>query len=171
MNTHCGWSKLSVMMYVSNGDEVVRVCRAAFVLALHDRYMFGNSLEVPKLVLNPAGMIGLPMLEEQELEVGVMVKSSAVGERICVRGLTSAQQHNGKEGMVTQHITQTGRFQVALDTGESVAIKPSNLVLAIEARAALTMEQKREIMGLKLLVTANPALIADVLGNFPDPSQ
>lgn len=171
MNKHCGWDKLSVMMFVSNGDEVVRVCRAPFLLAMHDRYLFGNSLEVPKLVLNQDGMIGLPMLEDQELEVGAMVRGSAVDERVSCHGLQAASQHNGKEGTVSKYVAETGRFDVALDTGEHVAIKPQNLTLATEARAALTVDHKQHIMSLKLFVAVNPQLIAEVLVNFPDPSQ
>merc|ERR1711920_1097575 len=168
MNKQCGWDKWSVMIHVSNGDEIVRVCRAAFLFALHDRYLFGNTLQLPKLILSEDGMMGMPMEEEQELDVGSMVKDSVVGERVLVEGLISAAQHNGKEGVVNEYIVDTGRFKVSLDSGEALAVKNSNMRLATEARANLTPEDKQHIMGMKLSIFENPALVTEVLANLPN---
>ena len=58
MNRQCGWDGLSVMIHASDGDEVVRLYRAPFLASFHDRYLFGSSLENPKLILVQDGLIG-----------------------------------------------------------------------------------------------------------------
>merc|ERR1712232_946082 len=170
MNQHSGWDKLSVMIHASNGDEVVRVCRAAFLVAIHDRYLFGNTLELPKLILTQDGMIGMPLNEDEELEIGSLVTDGVVGERARIQGLTTAHQHNGKEGTVSEYVAETGRFRIALDTGEVLAAKNTNLTLATEARANLTVRDKQNIMSFKLSSWANPVFIAEVLASLPNMS-
>ena len=56
------------------------------------------------------------------------------------QALVTAHQHNGKEGTVCEHIPDTGRFRIALDSGDAVSVKASNLRLATAARPNLTVE-------------------------------
>lgn len=156
LNGHCGWDKLSITMYVSNGDEVVRVCRAFFLLALQDTYMFGNSPSAPKFMLNRNGVISISVPVDQT--IGAMVKDNAIGERICVKGLKDAPQYNGEKGMVDHHIPEAGRFRVILDTGELLAVKPRNLMSMSELRDTLSIGQKQRIMDLKLSIATGGSL-------------
>merc|ERR1712187_971640 len=52
-----------------------------------------------------------------------------VGDPVTVHGLQSAagQKMNGKSGVITKYIEESGRFQVQLSPGEAPAIKLENL--------------------------------------------
>jgi len=171
MNRHCGWDKLSAMIHVSNGEQIVRVYRTAFVGFFHDKYLFGNELENPKLILTQDGLIGMPLTEDETLddvlEVGSIVMSSCNGERVRVQGLKSASQHNGKEGTATEYLTESGRFKVVLDSGEVISVRNDNLRLATSL-ANLTLSDKEKIMFFKSGNFDNPMMIAEMLANLPN---
>ena len=74
---------------------------------------------------------------KDDLEVG-LIGTSWNGERVRVQGLKSALQHNGKEGTVQEYLTESGRFQVALDSGEVISV--INVKLRPIGSARLTTE-------------------------------
>jgi len=174
MNQHCGWDQLSAMIHISNGEQIVRVYRTSFVGFFHDKYLFGNELENPKLILTQDGLIGMPLSEDETLdevmEVEAIVRSSCTGERVRVQGLKAAHQHNGKRGRVSEYLEDSGRYKVVLDSGEVISVKNDNLRLAT-SQANLTLGDKEKIMFFKSGNFDNPLMIAEMLANLPNMSD
>ena len=53
---------------------------------------------------------------------------TGIGAEVGITGLTGAPQHNGKAGVVLSYDSVKGRYNVRLQTGETVALKPTNLL-------------------------------------------
>lgn len=49
------------------------------------------------------------------------------GTTVTVRDLANAQEHNGKSGKITGWDEQKGRYEVEIDGGSSLSLRPSNL--------------------------------------------
>merc|ERR1719401_1262639 len=50
------------------------------------------------------------------------------GTRVTIQGLAKAQEHNGKTGMVAAWDEASGRYQVEVEGGAVLCLKPRNLV-------------------------------------------
>ena len=59
----------------------------------------------------------------------------AMGTQCLVEGLKKAERHNGKRGTVGALNAATGRYVVLLETGESLALQPANIVVEGESSA------------------------------------
>merc|ERR1719265_2563235 len=46
---------------------------------------------------------------------------------VTIRGLTKAQEHNGKTGKITGWDEQKGRYEVSLEREETLSLRPANL--------------------------------------------
>ena len=57
----------------------------------------------------------------------------AAGTVVTVRGLQGAAQHNGKRGKLLRYDEGAGRYEVALESGEKLRIKPDNVEHAAAA--------------------------------------
>ena len=51
----------------------------------------------------------------------------AAGTAVTVHGLQGAKQHNGKRGKILRYNRPAGRYEVELESGEKLKIKPVNL--------------------------------------------
>eukprot|EP00931_Biecheleriopsis_adriatica_P089449 TRINITY_DN6357_c0_g1_i13.p1 TRINITY_DN6357_c0_g1~~TRINITY_DN6357_c0_g1_i13.p1 ORF type:complete len:339 (-),score=90.09 TRINITY_DN6357_c0_g1_i13:287-1303(-) len=49
------------------------------------------------------------------------------GQEVCILGLSKAAEHNGKRGQVQGFDSQRGRYEVSVEDGSSIWVKPENL--------------------------------------------
>merc|ERR1740117_1299624 len=68
------------------------------------------------------------------------------GVAVTIRGLQGAAQHNTKRGKVVEHDAASGRYTVLLDDGESLKIKPENLLQRLLAEV-VGMQSRPEFNG------------------------
>mmetsp|Transcript_82974 Transcript_82974/g.256561 ORF Transcript_82974/g.256561 Transcript_82974/m.256561 type:complete len:341 (+) Transcript_82974:80-1102(+) len=90
------------------------------------------------------GMMGGRMGGGQRRRAPMAQHAIPRGTDVTVRGLTKAQEHNGKSGRVTGWDAQKGRYEVEVDGGSTLSLRPSNLtqqcvveVIGIESAAEL----------------------------------
>ena len=87
------------------------------------------------------------------------------GQKVKIKGLVNAAQHNGKVGKVTKSIAPNGRVGVKLDTGKVLAIKPENLEVLQQTSTTATTN---DVPGQRTLKRDN-ALLREFDGS-PDPN-
>lgn len=75
------------------------------------------------------------------------------GTAVVVHGLTKAEAHNGKAGKVIDFDEARGRYQVALEAGTSIWVKPDNLTQTCSVEIQ-SLRSKPELNGTR----------ADILG-------
>ena len=54
------------------------------------------------------------------------------GHQVVIHGLSSSPEHNGKNGMVRGFEQQRGRYEVQLDDGSTISVRPENLTQLCE---------------------------------------
>mmetsp|Transcript_106223 Transcript_106223/g.310527 ORF Transcript_106223/g.310527 Transcript_106223/m.310527 type:complete len:347 (-) Transcript_106223:134-1174(-) len=68
------------------------------------------------------------------------------GTTVIVRGLAKAQEHNGKSGKITGWEEQRGRYEVEIDGGPTLSLRPSNLTQRSLVEI-IGIESQREMNG------------------------
>ena len=86
------------------------------------------------------------------------------GQKVKIKGLVNAAQHNGKVGKVTKSTAPDGRVGVKVDNGKILAIKPENL----EVQQTSTATATSDVPGQRTLKRDN-ALLREFDGS-PDPN-
>jgi len=89
------------------------------------------------------------------------------GQKVKIKGLVNAAQHNGKVGTITKSIAPNGRVGVKLDSGKILAIKPENLEL-VKQQTTSTATATSDVPGQRTLKRDN-ALLREFDGS-PDPN-
>lgn len=56
----------------------------------------------------------------------------AEGTYVAIRGLTKAQEHNGKTGKISGWDEQKGRYEVSVERDETLSLRPANLTQRCE---------------------------------------
>lgn len=81
------------------------------------------------------------------------VREIPMGQRIIVKGLKGAPQHNGHSGTVGAFSIINGRYTVGLDSGVTIAVKIANLEILGKYKKAETEKKAGIIIGIDLGTT------------------
>lgn len=85
----------------------------------------------------------------------------AVGDVVALKGLVGSPEKNGERGALKSFNTDTGRWQVLLQSGQCVNVKPENM--------NVELKQAKESASYKPLVTApTTASLGSYYGTDPD---
>lgn len=70
------------------------------------------------------------------------------GMTVIVRGLKNASQHNGKSGKTLRWDENTARYEVQLDSGETISLRPANVTQQCSIEV-VAVESKPELNGCR----------------------